>query len=169
MKHSVFKPCHHRINKKKSGKQMPSLIIWVVFFSIECSSHICPGFLCTLFNTASSAAPQIPLCQRMRGLNPGPLRLWHWQSDAWLDLDYIFHSNIFLGDFFSYIFLHFYPLLLQMSKGLQSIKEKREKGFIIFQVTLHNLNIDERSFIICDFFCCFVKPEIQNYFYPFPT
>jgi hypothetical protein len=38
-------------------------------------------FLCTLFNTASSAALRF-LCVGEAGMNPGLLQLLHWQSDV---------------------------------------------------------------------------------------
>ncbi len=39
-------------------------------------------FLSTFLNSASSTSLQMLLCRRMLGLNPGLMRLWHWQSDA---------------------------------------------------------------------------------------
>ncbi len=59
------------------------------------------GFCIALFNTASSAASQIPPIRR--GLTPKLLRLWHWQSDALTIRLYLNLMHIRLDLIHSYI------------------------------------------------------------------
>ncbi len=89
-------------------------ILTEIFFSKQ-GDYLNFFLLFAVFNTALSAAPEIPQCRRMLASNPGLFRLRHWQSDALTTRLDLIHTRLDL------IFLDIYGadcILYKVSLGI---------------------------------------------------